>query len=271
MKKVRTVIFSMIFYSQLIVVQHTMACPVGMESVEKARKLWEQSMVSLGGRDRILSIENLLSYNKEQTVVSLEVFPDRFWWWSESKEPIGTDVKTYDFSKNLGYRIRRGDTENFSFALSNQSKERILAGRLYTLLETRWIKPRLVGSDTIKIDGKEYDVVCTEVTFPENQETDKQITERHDYLFDQATHLVFRNIRYFDSSIGGGHYIIEYSDYVDVKGVKFARHVRDKFSQHKRWSNRTEYVTDINVTYRSDLFDKPPSIKDGPNGWKPKL
>ncbi|MGI8468452.1 MAG: hypothetical protein ACR2N3_08365 [Pyrinomonadaceae bacterium] len=270
MSNIKTIIFSFIISLQFIAVQQTVACSTDKESLEKAQQTWEQAIASLGGRERILNIKNILDYNKNKTSVSLEVLPDKFWWWSENGQPIGTDVKTYDFSKNLGYRIQKGDPDNFSYPLTGTSRERILSGLLYTLLETKWIKPKLIGSDIIKIDGQEYDVVCTEVTFPDNQTTDKQITEKHDYIFDQTTHLVFRNIRYFDKSIGGGDYTIEYSNYIDVKGIKFAREIRDKFSHDKHWSSKSVYITDINVDYKEDLFDKPPSIKDGPDGWKKK-
>lgn len=270
MSKIRTIIFSLIISLQFIAVQPAIACPTDKESLEKSQQIWEQAIASLGGRERILNIKNLLGYDKELTRVSLRVLPDKFWWWSEDRKPIGTNVSTYDFSKNLGYAIRKGELENFSYPLTGDSKERRLSGLLYTLLETKWIKPKLIGSDVTKINGKEYDVVCTEVTFPDNQTTDKQITEKHDYIFDQTTHLVFRNIRYFDKSIGGGDYTIEYSDYIDVKGIKFATETRSKFSRDSQWSDKTKYITDINVDYKEDLFDKPPSIKDGPDGWKPK-
>lgn len=267
MSKIKPFIFTLIVL-QFIAVQQAMACPTDNKSIENARLIWEQAVASLGGRERILSIKNILGYDVDKTRVFFKLLPDKFWWWSEYGGRIGTDVNTYDFSKNLGYRIRKGDPDNFSHPLSNQSKESMLAGLLYTLLETKWIQPRLVGSDIIKIDGKEYDVVCTEVTYPENQKNNRQVTRRHDYLFDRTTHLVFRNIRYFDKPTGVSDYTIEYSNYVDVKGIKFARYIRDKFSQDKHWSDRTEYITDIDVDYREDLFDKPPSIKDGPDGWK---
>ena len=271
MSKTKTIIFSLIMALPFIAVRQAIACPTGKESLERAQQIWEQAVASLGGRERVLNVRSILDYNKEQTTVSLDVLPDKNWYWSEDREPIGTNVSTYNFSKNLGYRIKKGDPDNFSYPLTGDSKERRLSGLLHTLLETKWIKPKLIGSDIIKIDGKEYDVVCTEVTFPDNQKTDRQITERHDYLFDRTTYLVFRNIRYFDKSICDGcDYTIEYSNYIDVKGIKFAREIRDKFSQDKHWSSKTEYITDIDVDYRKDLFDKPPSIKDGPNGWKPK-
>lgn len=270
MSKFKTIIFSLIIFLQFIAVQQAIACPTGKESLEKARQTWEQAIVSLGGRERISNIKNILYYSKAQTTVSLRVLPDKFWYWSENGQPIGTNVSTYDFSKNLGYRIRKGDPDSFSYPLTGDSKERRLSGLLDASLETKWIKPKLIGSDIIKIAGQEYDVVCTEVTFPDNQTTDKQITERHDYLFDRTAHLVFRNILYFDKSIGGGDYTLEYSNYIDVKGIKFAREIRYKFSHDKHWSSKSEYITDIDVDYREDLFDKPPSIKDGPEGWKSK-
>lgn len=266
MTKIKPFVFFLIVFLQFIAVQQASACPTDKESLEKAQQIWEQAIASLGGRERILNIKNILGYNKELSKVSLQVLPDKMWSWSEDRKPIGTNVITYDFSKNLGYRIQKGDSNNFSYPLTGNSKERILSGLLYTLLETKWIKPKLLGSDIKKIDGKDYDVVCTEVTFPDNQTTDRQITERHDYLFDRMTRLLFRNIRYFDKS--GGSYTIEYSNYVDVKGIKFAREIRDKFSRDRNWSGKTKYTTDIDVDYREDLFDKPPSIKNGSMGWR---
>ena len=270
MNKIKLFIFSFIVFFQFIAVQQAVACPTGNESLEKAQQIWEQAITSLGGRERILNIKNILDYDKNKETVSLNVLPDKIWYWSQNGGPIATDVKMYNFSRNIGYRISKGDPDNFSYPLTNDSRDRRLSGLLYTLLETKWLKPKLIGSDIIKIDSKEYDVVCTEVTFPDNQKSDKQITERHDYVFDRTSHLVFRNIRYFDKPTGVSDYTIEYSNYIDVKGIKFARLIRDKFSLDKHWSSKTEYITDIDVDYKKDLFDKPPLIKDGPNGWMEK-
>lgn len=270
MRQVKIICFLFTIFVQMLIAENAIACPTDEQSLAKAQQVWEQAIASLGGRERILNIKSILSYDKKKTSVVFQILPDRLWFWSENGKPIGTNVTTYDFSKNLAYRIRKGDPDNFSYPLTGDSKERRLSGLLYILLETKWIKPKLIGSDIIKIAGQEYDVVCTEVTFPDNQTTDKQITEMHDYLFDRTTHLEFRNIRYFDKSIGGGDYTLEYSNYIDVKGIKFAAEIRSKFSFDKHWSSKSEYTTDINVDYKEDLFDKPPSIKDGPDGWKKK-
>ena len=61
----------------------------------------------------------------------------------------------------------------------------------------------------------------------------------------------------------------EYSKYVEVKGIKLATKSIEKFDDGGLWG-KFEYTTDIDVDYREDLFDKPPSIADGPNGWRKK-
>lgn len=250
-------------------INNIIACPTDEKSLQKAQQVWEKAITAIGGRERVLDIKNLLYFDKKKTVVSLDVFPDKFWYWRKDRQPIGTSVLTYDFSKNIAYDIK-DDKHPFSYPLTNQTKESILAGKVMSLLETKSVKPKLLGYESTKINNQEYDVICTEITYPDNQKDQKQETLSVDYIFDQGTHLLFRSVWNFDKSIGGGYWAIEYSNYTEVKGIKFASKIRSKHHYERDWTDFIEYTTEVDVDYRQDLFDKPPLIKDGPDGWKKK-
>jgi hypothetical protein len=97
-----------------------------------------------GGRERIVNINNILITDKNSQSVSLTVLPDKIWNWSNDAKPIGLSVATEDFSKGIGYRIQ-DDSHPFSYKLTNVKMEWHLAGMLDSLLETKSIKPTILG------------------------------------------------------------------------------------------------------------------------------
>ena len=239
------------------------------ENLAKAEKIWEQAIIAKGGRERILNVKNILTGDSIHSA-TLFVFPDKVWSWrTNDKLRGGRVVRSQDFGKNIGYIVEKRDSKPFTYKILDDTKERRLANYLPYLLETKWIKPELIGADLTKINGQEFDVVCLEITYPDNQLDKKLITDLHEYIFNRQTHLLFRDIKYFDKSIGGGYITAEYSKYVEVKGIKLATKSIEKFDDGGLWG-KFEYTTDIDVDYREDLFDKPPSIADGPDGWKKK-
>lgn len=262
MIKIKLILLILLALTQISLAQN-ISCSTNEKSLEKAHQIWEQAIIAKGGRERILNLKTLLTYNRKKTSVGLNVLPDKFWWWSKDREPIGTNVLMYNYLTNIGYRIK-SDLYPFSYPLTNEPKELTLSELLPNLLETNWIKPKLLGAEVTKINGQEFDVVCVEISYSANQ---KPVTDRHDYIFNQQTHLLFQDIRYFDKKIGGGYLTTEYSNYVETKGLKFATKTIGKFKDGKIWNN-SEYLVEVDVDYREDLFDKPPSIKDGSDGWK---
>jgi len=264
MNKIKFLVFVLLVFRPQIV----FACPSDAKSLGQANQIWEQAIIAIGGRDRILSIKNILTRDTNRPLVALDVLPDKYWDWSKNSQPLGTVVSTHNFATNIGY-IVKSDEYWPSYPLTGVSKELYLAGMLNRLLETKWIKPTLLGAETTVINKKPYDIVCLEITFPKNQKDNELVRVRHEYVFDKVTHLLFRDIRYFTQKEGGGNYFEEYSNYKEVKGVKMAT------SYFGRYSNggvapKVESIIDLDVEYRKDLFDKQPSIKDGKDGWKPK-
>jgi hypothetical protein len=99
--------------------------------------------------------------------------------------------------------------------------------------------------------------VCTRI------EADQ--TELYDFVFDQTSHLLARTIFHIEDT---GHALVtNYSNYMDVRGIKFAQNSISKFDDGTPWKS-SNLSFQIDVDYKKDLFDKPPSLKDGPSGWQ---
>lgn len=253
--KISCLIF--IILAQIVAVKSAFACSTDEQSLAKAQQIWEQAVAAKGGRERILNIKSFLSYDKNLDFVGLRVFPDKTWNWSNNGKPIGLTVTSENYSKEISYRIMKG-AEPFSFKPSTKM-EWGLASMLDLLLETKWIKPEILGSDTTEINGRKFDVVCTEVA--------NYRVVKTNFIFDPETHLLARTLRYYTKSPGDGFYTTDYSDYVAIKGIMFPqKEIRKPSDQKGRLIDN--FKVDIDVDYREDLFDKPPSIEDGPNGWK---
>src|SRR5437868_2951098 len=116
-------------------------CPTDEASQKRAQQIWEQAMIAKGGRERILNIRTLLTFDKNLDSVGLRVFPDKLWYWKKDRKPIGLEVGTYDFSKGIAYNVQN-DNYPFSYKLNNVKMEWQLTDLLGLLLETKWVKPR---------------------------------------------------------------------------------------------------------------------------------
>jgi hypothetical protein len=237
------------------------------KSQQKAKQILEQSLSAIGGRERIRSIKNILYYDKKLNFVSLVVFPDKTWGWRNDGRPIGLSVRTYDYSKNVGYIVHKDDVEPFFSYTSSVQKRGNYLDELGFLLGTTW-EPEILGVGSVKIKNREYEVVCTKLTgYIENGIKNIDLV---DFIFDTETHLIFRKILYSKEKFGGGILSTdEYFDFTEVKGIKFAQHEISKLYNGTMLFNN-KFKVEVDVEVRKDLFDRPPSIKDGPNGWKVK-
>ena len=236
------------------------ACSTDEQGLEKAKQIWEQAIIAKGGRERLLNINNLLIVDNKTHSVSLDVFPDKNWVWAVDAKPIGTNVISENYATGIAYRIK-SDKVPDSFKLNPARMTWHLASLLELLLETKWVKPKILGYDTTKINGRDFDVVCTQIT-------SDAIWDR-DFIFDQTTHLLVRTITPSKDDGSGFRLITNYKDYIEVKGIKLAQKVVGKFENGHSWIDWNS-TYQIDVEYKKDLFDGPPRIADGPNGWMEK-
>ncbi|HEX5473766.1 MAG TPA: hypothetical protein VFX12_03805 [Vicinamibacterales bacterium] len=129
--------------------------------------------------------------------------------------------------------------------------------QLYTLMETRWMRPEVLGMQTDRIGFKRYLVLNTRVG-----------DQLFDFYLDRRTHLPARIVVH--TPVPGRMFMTRYdlSDYHAVSGIQFPENVelRDEVSGPYK-----EHVTyQVNVPYDETVFTRPPSIADGPHGWRVK-
>jgi hypothetical protein len=129
-------------------------------------------------------------------------------------------------------------------------------------METKWLKPKVMGLDEATLGKRKLDVVHTllkddvEGFLPEDLYID--------FWIDRETHLPVK-VSYSRMKYGekGSWNEITLSGYVDVNGIKVPL------------NETIEGVTDrisvqLNVDYDQELFSKPPSIAAGPEAWRVK-
>jgi hypothetical protein len=243
----------------------------------KAQHIWEQSLVAKGGRERLYSVRNMVisssgSYKplkfkikpdgevssrsgKQSGIFSEElyVFPDRLWSWTDYRPAVfGLRVSMYNYDTKTKYVITDGEPNHPAEPFT----ENELAGRgfpvtqLMYLMESKWLKPKLVKVTTERIGFRVVDVVQTEVD-----------GRRYDFAIERKTHLPVRFTFYSQYKGKVYTHVNGLSDYTDVDGIKVPRTIELEDS-HKEKSNIS-----FNVEYNEKIFTNPPSIEAGHKAW----
>src|SRR5258705_3021009 len=243
----------------------------------KAQQIWEQSLVAKGGRERLYSVRNMVisssgSYNplkfkikpdgevssrseKQSGIFSEElyVFPDMLWSWTDYRPAVfGLWVRMYNYDANTKYVITEGEPNHPAEALT----ENELAGRgfpvtqLMYLMESKWLKPKLMKVTTERIGFRVVDVVQTEVD-----------GLRYDFAIDRKTHLPVRFTSYSQYKGKVYTHMNGLSDYTEVDGIKVPLTIELEDS-HKEKSNIR-----FNVEYNEKIFASPPSVEAGHKAW----
>jgi len=133
-------------------------------------------------------------------------------------------------------------------------------GALGYLMETKWLKPKVVGLNESSLRKRKVEVVHTVLTdhvegfAPENIYID--------FWIDRKTHLPLK-VTYTLTTLGqrGSPTDIGFPEYVDMNGIKVP-------SKTEIDGVRNSVVVELNVSYDEKLFSRPPSIAAGPDAWK---
>lgn len=233
---------------------------------EEAVTFWEQAIAAKGGRERLHSVLNMVisthgKYGSRQLGENqvrgetLFVFPARYWDWSDYRPDVfGLRISMYNFETQKKYIISDGEPQRQieSITAAEQSRAEMHSLLPY-LLETKWLRPVVVGVKTGRIRLRPVNIVQTTVN-----------GKRVDFALDQKSHLPVR-VSYHDL-IKGKEYItaLDLSDYVDIDGIKVPQKIK--------YDDGTEYkqAYQFNVEYNEDIFVRPTTIQAGPQAWKPK-
>ena len=257
------------------------------QSVDKAKELWEKVIVAKGGRENLYAIKTLVVSTKPHNSKAGEEFsnskyeelfvlPNKWWWWLDERPDFSLDIWQYDFGKETAYEVRevfeqvKVITRNapelpesfnekanlISDKRFNYVKQKYFKHKLLYLMETKSFQPTIVGMRYAKLNGQDNIVI-------ETSKGELKI----EYFIDPKTYLPNRvemktwiesTISYYEDG-----FFLE--DYIEVNGVKFPQVIR----RGNKTDTKTTYQ--VNVKYDENLFSKPPNLKNGSDGWKPKV
>ena len=202
----------------------------------------------------------------------LFVIPDKLFQWEDYRPgPLGLNVLVFDFGLSVAWELsdqwatpRRMPTKpnlnsgSSSFDPKADSKykfnkERFLEHQLIYLMETKFLRPTLVGSRNGRLGWKKVYIIKASIG-----------RERVDFYLDAKSHLLIRVVFVTRLESGQDHVdIINLSHYRDAAGIQMPHRV----SWGSDEDNETRYQ--INVNYDPKLFERPPSVDMGPEAWKP--
>lgn len=230
------------------------------QTEEEAKRLWEQYITAVGGREHLFAVNNVVITSDSQYntgpihQVSLSVFPNKFWFWDDLRpSKFGLRVEMHNYETDMTYIITPGDRYSLPHKIVGE-KNQFQSNLLYYLPENRWFKPELVRATKGRVGLRAVDIVET-----------KEGNNRADIALDRKTHLPV-TITYYhtrDNRLVLDN-VLRLSDYVEVNGIKVPQKVKD--------TDGPEYKISIqfNVEYNEDIFVHPTRIEDGPEAWRPK-
>jgi hypothetical protein len=247
------------------------------QSQQRAVALWEEALQAKGGRGRLYSIRSMVisssgSYKplefkiKPEGEVSsrsgkhsgifreeLYVFPDMLWAWEDYRPAVfGLWLSVYNYQTKTAYVITDGEPNHPAEPIAENEPARrgFSVTQLMYLMESSWLKPKVVKVTTEKIGFRVVDVIQTEAD-----------AQRYDFAIDRKTHLPVRLTFYSQYNGRVYRHVNGLSDYIDVDGIRVPLTLELE-DGHKERSNIT-----FNVDYDEKIFGNPPSIEAGPKAW----
>lgn len=230
--------------------------PRGSANEERAKQLWERAIVAKGGRDHLYQARSLLtSYGTKHPTVVLTVFPDKRWYWADNRpSPLGLSMEMCNMEFDLGYLILGSNPSPRRF--EDGCRVAVMENQLRFLMETRWVRPSPVEVRDEQFNGKSVDAVFATVD-----------GWKISYLLDKQTHLpvAFRSHGRVDpgGTESDSPIVIQLADYMDIAGIQVPTSIRYLPS-----TAFIKHAVQVNVDYDERLFQRPPSLEDGPDAWR---
>jgi len=222
----------------------------------EAQRLWELAIAAKGGRERLYAVRNMIisTNGSKYHSVELHVFPNKFWRWTGEPEPFGQSANMYNLEQRVAYTSDSGRPGAAAVKLHESNLGgghiELVDAQLLYLMETRWVKPTLVGVSSGEVDGHRADVVRTRFE-----------GRTVDFYLDRGTHLPLK-VALVDESNGKEYMYETLSDYATIDGIKLPLKV------DTRGSGNLPNTYQLNVEYDEQLFERPPSALSGPDAWR---
>lgn len=232
----------------------------------RADELWERAIAAKGGRERLLSIQNVVEiieytfwvwFFERRTELHMKflVLPNKHWGWYDWRPgALGLHAIVFNGEEGICWEI------NSHYSDSAQRKDCTplpLSDEYYQLaylMETRWVGPEPLRAWTDKLEGRRvYGLRVRAAPF------------EAEYYLDPKTYLV-RRAAIYDTrqSSDKPFYTADLFNYVAVDGIQMPTKVSIEGS--RKYPRRWEF----NVDYDPEAFRRPPSVEAGPYAWKPK-
>jgi hypothetical protein len=124
----------------------------------EAQRLWELAIAAKGGRERLYAMRNMIisTNGSKYHSVELHVFPNKFWRWTGEPEPFGQSANMYNLGQRVAYTSdsgRPGAAVKLHESNLGGGHIELVDAQLLYLMETRWVKPTLVGFQVEKLTG----------------------------------------------------------------------------------------------------------------------
>lgn len=253
---------SLLLFASLVPVKRTSSM-YASDSLAEAKRLWELAVTAKGSRQKLHQVNSLaVSYEYRKGQISTEVYvlPDKRWEWLDTGRSSKFPLLVYamDFEQKIHCFIQGTIAEGCQ-PIGGYSKRSYLDDpQLLYLLETKWVKPELLGASRDKLGFHDVDIVKVRL----------EQFEISVYL-DAKTHLPSRIA--YHSNMSGPNLKVgaifewkDLSDYQDVDGVMLPH----KISHTHGPTRRLRY--EVNPEYDSSIFTRKPDLKAGPEQWRSK-
>ena len=256
-----------VFFLSIMIVFAGLPSKTQKETRGDAEKLWELAIKAKGGRTKLESVETLLVTSEGEAItssgksyirkrVALAVLPYKIWSYEDSMPDVfGITVSMDNYQNNTEYFWANGRKKVKAIEMSPRAKKAkaYQNSTIFYLMESRWLKPKILGIAPISSAGVNTYLIQTIVD-----------DRRVDFELDRTTYLPTKIVVY-EVGIDGVSRNSEMNlmDYVEVDGIKVPQ--RTQFES--QLSERTKFG--FNVDYNPSIFERAPENFDAMS-WKPK-
>ncbi len=240
--------------------------PLAAQPPCDAAQVWEKLIAAKGGREKLESVRAFF-VNEQQTwrtwgivrhrrdIRSLYVEPSFWWRWDDTDTPMfGVTISQADFDRGMGASLNASSRFRPVFKASTSSPKVLVDDVIAAyLVETKWLKPKVLGCAIAVEEGRSVITVDTESA---------RFTYR--YFLDAKTYLPVR-LEQQDGRWAAEHYLEEYRR---VDGIMLPGRRRYDYGGSIRTDFTVRY--EINPAYDPDLWKRDPSVEAGPDAWRLK-
>ena len=269
----RTILGALLF-SNLIAAQAPDAGGGAGENAD-ARRVWELAVSAKGGRERLWSVRTMAQHLTASYDIGplrlragiyehFYVLPNRYWEWvTEPRVTPYTSVQVIMVDKDTRWFRWENEPGVRVSEIPALPVWELLHDQLFALLETRWLKPELLGVKRGRLGWGAVDIVAARIS-----------GGRFDIYIDRKSRLprrivehrmVTRQLTILSPPEPPKPYEIvwDLEDYRPVSGILLPHTLKQRGRD-----GITERVTyEINPEYDPRVFEDPPSADFGPRDW----